>query len=82
MQVDEDRLIHALAPFYGMETKQVNYGPYKNKIIVYACYGICKMPYVTLSGTIQREKHRNYPKPTVPGPDCSIWVKIPSVKSV
>ncbi|CAF4798623.1 unnamed protein product, partial [Rotaria sp. Silwood2] len=40
MHVDEDRLIHALANFYGLETQQVNYGPYKNKIVIYEPFRI------------------------------------------
>ena len=55
MKINERRLIHELAAFYGLETRAMDPEPHRN-VVAYASFGMCKMPSVTLSETLRREK--------------------------
>ncbi|CAF0842233.1 unnamed protein product [Adineta steineri] len=55
MKINERHLIHELGSFYGLETQAMDPEPNRN-VVAYASYGICKIPIITLSETVRREK--------------------------
>jgi transcriptional repressor NF-X1 len=64
MKINERHLIHELASFYGLETQAMDPEPHRN-VVAYASYGMCKIPSVTLSETIRREKLKVPPPVTL-----------------
>jgi transcriptional repressor NF-X1 len=64
MKTNERHLIHELATFYGLETQAMDPEPHRN-VVAYASYGLCKIPSVTLSETIRREKLKVPPPVTL-----------------
>jgi transcriptional repressor NF-X1 len=57
MKKTERHVIHELASFYGLETQSMDPEPFRN-VVVFAALGISKIPFVSLSETIRREKSR------------------------
>lgn len=64
MKINERHLIHELAPSYGLETQAMDPEPNRN-VVAYASHGMCKLPPVTLSETIRREKLKVPPPVTL-----------------
>jgi len=64
MKINERHLIHELATFYGLETQAMDPEPHRN-VVAYASYGMCKIPSITLSETIRREKLKIPPPVTL-----------------
>jgi len=64
MKTNERHVIHELASFYGLETQAMDPEPHRN-VVAYASYGMCKIPSVTLSETIRREKLKVPPPVTL-----------------
>lgn len=55
MKINERHVVHELASFYGLETHAMDPEPHRN-VVAYASFGICKIPTITLSESIRREK--------------------------
>jgi transcriptional repressor NF-X1 len=64
MKINERHVIHELATFYGLETQAMDPEPQRN-VVAYASYNMCKIPSVTLSETIRREKLKVPPPVTL-----------------
>lgn len=64
MKVHERHVIHELGSFYGLETQAMDPEPHRS-VVAYASYGVCKIPNVTLSETIRREKLKVPPPVTL-----------------
>lgn len=64
MKINERHVIHELGSFYGLETQAMDPEPNRN-VVAYASYGVCKLPSVTLSETIRREKAKVPPPVTL-----------------
>ena len=64
MKTNERHLIHELATFYGLDTQAFDPEPQRN-VVVYAALGICKLPSVSLSETMRREKSKVPPPLTL-----------------
>jgi transcriptional repressor NF-X1 len=64
MKTNERHVVHELASFYGLETQAMDPEPNRN-VVAYAAYGMCKIPTVTLSETIRREKLKVPPPVTL-----------------
>ncbi len=64
MKINERHLIHELATYYGLETQAMDPEPQRN-VVAYSSYGMCKIPPITLSETIRREKLKVPPPVTL-----------------
>jgi transcriptional repressor NF-X1 len=64
MKTNERHLIHELATVYGLETQAMDPEPHRN-VVAYASFGTCKLPSVTLSETVRREKLKVPPPATL-----------------
>jgi transcriptional repressor NF-X1 len=64
MKINERHVIHELATFYGLETQAMDPEPQRN-VVAFASYNMCKIPSVTLSETIRREKLKVPPPVTL-----------------
>lgn len=63
MKKNERHVIHELAEYYGLETHSMDPEPNRN-VVAYASYGVCKIPPVTLSDSMRREKLKVPPPAT------------------
>lgn len=64
MKKNERHVVHELASFYGLETRSMDPEPNRN-VTAYASFGMCKLPTVTLSDTIRRERGKVPPPVTL-----------------
>ena len=64
MRKDERHLVHELAEFYGLQTQSMDPEPNRN-VVAYASFGMCKVPSITLSEAIRREKGKIPPPVTL-----------------
>ena len=64
MKTNERHLVHELATVYGLDTQAFDPEPQRN-VVAYAALGICKIPTVSLSETVRREKFKVPPPLTL-----------------
>lgn len=57
MRKNERHVVHELASFYGLETQAMDPEPNRN-VVAYSTLGVCKIPQITLSETVRRERMR------------------------
>ncbi|XP_060590156.1 transcriptional repressor NF-X1-like isoform X2 [Ruditapes philippinarum] len=62
MNMNQRKLVHELAEFYGCQTQSYDYEPKKN-VVATAPRDKCWLPSVTLTALVQRELHPRAPPP-------------------
>ncbi|XP_052798310.1 transcriptional repressor NF-X1-like isoform X2 [Mya arenaria] len=62
MNMNQRRLVHELAEFYGCTTQSYDYEPKKN-VVASATRDKCWLPSITLTAMVQRELHPKAPPP-------------------
>ena len=69
MRKNERHVVHELASFYGLETQSMDPEPQRN-VVAYAVSGVCKIPNMSLSESVRRERLK------IPPPLTTIWIDL------